>query len=114
MITVFKSTQWHHGQTNCGTGGLSSQLTHCQYNGIQFYVRENVTGIPSFLVSSGERWGDKTGSKPRQSRQVLELLAPEKHFEVIKQAVLIADALHRPVLKNNAFTLQWIKNNIKF
>jgi hypothetical protein len=107
-IQVLSITWWHHGQSNFGgSTGLSSQVTKCCHQGVVFYVRENVNGIPSFNISSGERWGDKIGRKPRMDRQVLELACPPEYFDQLADLVRSADPLGRPVTANNRFTVQW-------
>lgn len=108
-IKVLDKTSWHFGSNNCGSGGMSGQLTKCLLEGrIVFYVRENLKGINTFLISSGERWGDKEGwSTPRPERQSLDLLAPVLHWHMIAEAVREADTLNRPVHKSRTFTWKW-------
>jgi hypothetical protein len=108
-IKVLGVSCWEFGQSNLkGSSGLTGQVTRCEYQGIVFYVRENVNATPAFNISSGERWGDKVGRKPSRFRQSLELLAPELHWEEIAQLVRQADTLGRPVLRNKLFNRAFI------
>ena len=112
MVRVVGRSFWTFGQTNMSTGGLQGQLTHCIYQDrIPFYVRENVNGIPSFLISSSERWGDKTGKRPRKERMVLELCAPPKFWQAIAEVVHLTDTLKRPVLPNGRFNKKFIREH---
>lgn len=112
MFKVIKTFYWHHRTTNTGTGGLTSQVTICQYKDILFFVRENINGISSFLISSGERWGDKVGLKRiRKERQTLELLCREDKWEEIAVMIHEVDEYHRPVLRNERFTENWVRSN---
>lgn len=108
-ITVVERTSWHFGKNNCGYGGMSGQLTKCLFeDNIEFYVRENLKGIDTFLISSSERWGDKQSlGSPRKARQSLDLLAPEQHWDRIAEAVREADCHKRPVYKAKGFTWKW-------
>lgn len=108
MITVIETSRWIFGQGNIrGADGLIGQVTRCELDGVEFYVRENVTAISSFQISSAERMGDKVGRKPSSRRQSLELLAPADKWEEISQAVKQTDTLKRPVLHNAGFTWDW-------
>lgn len=109
-IEFLDTTSWIFGaKTNTGVGGLVGQVTKCRWRGrVIFYVRENVRGVDSFNISSGERWGEKVGlSKPRKARWSLDLLAPDQHWEAIAKDVQEVDPHHRPVLRNSAFTTEW-------
>jgi hypothetical protein len=109
-IEVLDIYYWIHNQTNCSFGGTMGQVTYCRYKDQVFYVRENLTGLPSFFISSGERWGDKIGtSKPRYERQVLELLAHPRSWAMLAEVVHQTDTLKRPVVKNRAFNNAFIK-----
>lgn len=113
MIIVVEKYDWYFGKTNCGDGGQVGQVTRCQFNDIEFWVRENINGIHSFYVSSGERLGDKIGrSKTRNSRQVLELLCPFYCWDLIARHVHEADPLHRPVTRNRLFNKNFLKGII--
>jgi hypothetical protein len=109
MIKVIMVTHWHYGQANSGLlSGLSSQVTLCSWKGLVFCVRENTNGVDSFLVGSGERWGDKIGKRPGKARQLLELYAPAGYWDVIKDLVQQADPLNRPVKNNKLFNKKWV------
>lgn len=103
IIEVLDKAPWIFSQDNMSNGGLIAQVTKCKINDVIFYVRENVNGVNSFEISSGERWGDKAGSKPSRHRQVLELYAPEPVWEILKKAVEREDGLKRKVFKNRNF-----------
>jgi hypothetical protein len=109
MINIINIAYWHHGSDNCGNGGVVSQVTHCKVENIEFYVRENINGINSFLISSGERWGDKVGKTARKGRGVLELLAPVDQWDRIAALVHAEDTLKRHVKPNRLFTTAWAK-----
>lgn len=114
-MEVLQTAPWYFGQANVdknGTG-LTGQLSKCRHDGVVFYVRENVNQSESFLVSSGERWGDKTGARPSKRRQVLEISAPMPHVKALAVLVAKADALKRPVLINRRFTAQWAEDYFK-
>lgn len=113
QVEVLRKTSWHYGQGNMGQGGLSGQVTLCRWNGIAFCVRENTNGVDSFLISSDERWGDKIGNKPTRARQVLELYAPESHWQEIRAVVHESDGLKRYVKANKNFDRRWIINAFK-
>ncbi len=111
LIRVIAVNIWSFGETNTSEGGLVGQVTHCMYkNWIPFYVRESVRGIHSFFISSGERWGDKVGRKPRAARQVLELRAPGLWWQEIADAVREMDTLKRRVLPNRNFNRDFIRD----
>lgn len=115
-IKVIEKTTWRFAKSNCGEGGLIGQVTKCRFDGITFYVRENVNGIDSFLISSGERLGDKTGKNPVKSRQVLELFAPKKFWPFLMKKIAETDSLKRPVFPNKKFNKKFIQqvfNNTK-
>jgi hypothetical protein len=96
----------HWGGLNNPHGGLEGKLTKCRLNGLVFYVRENVAVMGGqFLVSSGERMGWKQGRLSRRHAQILELAAPEVHWDRIAAVVHHADSLKRPVVKNGHFTI---------
>lgn len=108
LINVLQVGSWVFGQSNlAGSTGLIGQVTRCELDGVEFYVRENVTAIPSFQISSAERMGDKVGRKPSRRRQALELLAPADRWDEIAAEVKRADRLGRPVLLNRSFTWSW-------
>ena len=73
-----------------------------------FYVRENIA-CPGghFHVSAGERMGWKLGRLSRLHAQVLELAAPEYHWDRLAGLVHAMDTLKRPVRKNRRFTGRW-------
>jgi|GEM_PF-5598746 hypothetical protein len=108
MIEFVDNRIWLFGQDSTSRGGLVGQVTKCRWNGeATFYVRENIRGVGSFLVSSGERWGDKNGSKPRRERWSLDLLATDDQWDVIAEQVRLVDIHHRPVLRSKSFTWTW-------
>ena len=72
-----------------------------------FYTRENINGINSFCINSGERWGDKTGKKPRNIRQTLELCCNPSFYSMIAPLIREDDPFHRPVWKNKNLTFNW-------
>lgn len=114
MIRVVRKTFWSFGATNMSEGGLIGQLTHCIYKDqVPFYVRENVNGIPTFFISSSERWGDKTGKQPRPERMALELCAPPKYWQTIADVVHITDTLKRPVFRNSRFNKKFIQDQFE-
>lgn len=114
MIEVIEIFEWHHHRNIAGGGGITSQLTHCRFNGIDFWVRENINNINSFEeVSSGERFGQKEGFSIRKSRQCLEILCPANQEHYFCDLVAASDGLKRAVKTNREFTLQWIRANIK-
>lgn len=105
MITVLDKKHWHFGGGNLPGQGCTGQVTKCaDADGIVFYVRENLNAISSFQISSGERWGDKCGKRPRRERQSLELFAPDDQWDRLAMLVNQLDPLHRPVLKNREFS----------
>jgi hypothetical protein len=109
-LKVLEVWYWIHQQTNLSLGGMMGQVTYCKYDGIPFYVRENLTGIPSFYISSAERWGDKVGTgKPRPERQVLELLAHPRYWDKLAEIVYRYDGLKRRVVKNKRFNAAFIR-----
>lgn len=110
MIEVLGLTTWQFGQTNMSVGGQMGQVTRCRYNKIvEFYTRENITGINSFIIGSGERWGDKVGSgKVRRERQVLELFAPKGVWVEIADFVTGINPLKRKVVENVNFNKSFI------
>jgi|SRR5579859_6395739 len=109
-LVVLNVWTWTHQETNLSLGGIIGQVTHCKYNEIPFYVRENLTGIPSFYISAGERWGDKVGTgKPRSERQVLELLAHPSDWKRLAEVVRQYDSSNRPVRWNPRFNAAFIK-----
>jgi len=109
-IKVLNVYYWINSQTNTSYGGRISQVTHCSYNGIPFYVRENNNGVASFLISSSERMGDKVNeTKIRKVRQALELLAPPEHWDKLADIIRHYDPLRRAVLKNIRFNSHFIK-----
>ena len=107
-IQVLDKTIWSFGESSIKAGGMVGQLTKCKVNDIVFYVRENLKGINTFHITSGERWGDKTGMRePRKERQSLDLLAPKEHWDMIAALVHEQDHMKRPVLKAKSFTWEW-------
>lgn len=112
MLELVKYGFWNFNVDNSGhASGLVGQITHCTFEGATFYTRENVNAIPTFLISSNERWGEKAGNKPRKERQSLELYVPnpDKWAQIV-EVVKAADPLKRPVLKNREFNQKWIDN----
>lgn len=108
MIEILESTCWFFGENSVSHGGMIGQLTKCRYNRVIFYVRENLKGINSFIISSGERWGDKNGtSKPRRERWSLDLCAPTEHWDTLAALVHEQDYYKRPVLKAKRFSYHW-------
>lgn len=87
------------------------------------YVRENLRIADTFLMSSNARLGITGGSmaggrrpasgiNPRTTsvgRSVLELAARPEDWEPLAKAVAEADTLHRPVLRNRAWSLRKAK-----
>lgn len=120
-MKVIATTTWKFGQDNRAMGGLIGQVTACEHEGVKFFVRENVTALPSFEISSGERWGDKRGAKPAPRRQSLELFLPPQrahHWQCWQELAAVVkslDPLGRPVLPNRNFNktfilkLRWIE-----
>lgn len=107
MITVQDTSSWYYGKANiAGSSGLVGQVTKCEYEGVIFFVRENTNNIPSFLISSSVRYGDKAGSKPSKARQCLELAAPEHNWEAIAEIIRQTDPMKRPVNRNKSFNLK--------
>lgn len=102
MITVLRIGQWGILKNSCRYGCLTCQVTECKWNGITFYVRENIVG---------ER--DQLGSKLSQMRYILEVLAPNNHIHKIITLVKERDGLHRDVKQNKDFNQAFIKT-IKF
>jgi len=110
MITIIQKYTWTFGQNNCGCGGQIGQVTRCRTDGIEFWVRENITGIDSFLISSAERHGEKEGlGKVRASRQVLDLLCHPLYWDHVAELVHDHDPLHRPVIHNARFNKAFVK-----
>jgi hypothetical protein len=113
MITVIEKYYWYHHHNIASGGGIESQLTLCSYDGIMFWVRENINALDSFAeISSGERFGEKEGWNLRKSRQCLEVFVPaqfERRSREIIAVVSKADTLRRPVKTNKLFNQQWIK-----
>lgn len=110
-IEILDTAVWIFGQSNMSSGGLVGQVTKCKCNETIFYVRENVRAVPSFQVSSGERWGDKNGTgKPRRSRWNLDLLAPDLYWDEFAKLVHENDGLKRPVMKARDFTWEWAES----
>lgn len=108
MIEVLEKTVRFFGTNSVRYGGMIGQLTKCHYNGVIFYVRENLKGINSFYISSGERWGDKQSlSTPRRERQSLDLLAPKKMWVEIAAQVNLEDTLSRKVMRSRTFNWKW-------
>jgi hypothetical protein len=95
-------------------GGLEGLLTKCRFDGIVFYVRENIA-CPGghFHVSAGERMGWKQGRLSRRHAQILELAAPEDDWNRIATTVHEVDRLKRPVRKNRRFTFKWAEATLK-
>ena len=85
-----------------------ANLLNVDGTGITFFVREGISGINSFLISSNERWGDKAGSRPSKQKQVLELFAPAQYWQSIKELVEEADGLQRRVYFNKNFSQKFI------
>lgn len=111
-IEVLRTGIWTTGRNNQSMDSLGLQITLCQYDNIVFCVRENINGIPSFNISAGERWGDKTSKRPRPARQSLELLAPADVWEKIADLVKANDPHKRPVLRNTRFTWGWVSHHL--
>ena len=111
MIQVLHTDIWIFSQNSCRTGGQVGQITACKFEQTVFYTRENINGIDSFFISSGERMGDKTDKVPRKERQVLELVAPDDKWNDIAAIVYNLDPLKRKVIKNEHFNINWIKTN---
>jgi hypothetical protein len=100
--------QVHWGGLNNPHGGLEGMLTKCRFDGIVFYVRENIAGQGGhFHVSSGERMGWKQGRLSKRHTQILELAAPEHEWSRIATIVHDADSFGRPVRRNQRFTVKW-------
>lgn len=112
-IKIIEKKLWHFSKTNEGSGGLVGQVSKCRFEGVVFYVRENVTGIDSFTISFGDRWGDKIGSKPSPGRQVLEILAPKHFIPFLKRKVTESDQLKRRVITNSSFNKKFIDSIFK-
>lgn len=107
MINVQEISSWIYAQANtAGSSGLVGQVTKCEYEGIIFFVRENTNNVPSFLISSSVRWGDKCGSIPSKRRQCLELAAPDDVWQAIAHVIHFVDPLRRPVNNNKSFNLK--------
>lgn len=115
-VTVIKQTDWIFGKNSCSAGGQIGKVTHAKIDatGVEFYVRENITGIDSFEINSNERWGDKESHSPvRRERQSLELLVPKGNWDEVAEAVKANDPLGRPVRKTRAFTLFFVAEVFK-
>lgn len=112
MIDLIERLTWTHSARsyNGSAGGLSSQVTICEYAGIRFAVRENITGTSSFFTSSNVRQGDKSGRRPSAHRQSLELLAAPESWDALAILVASEDALGRVVLRNRTFTWAWVES----
>jgi hypothetical protein len=95
-------------------GGLEGRLTKCRFDGIVFYVRENIAVHGGhFHVSAGERMGWKQGRLSSRHAQILELAAPEKDWEKLAAIVHQVDRLKRPIRKNRRFTIKWAEATLK-
>ena len=106
--------QVHWGGLNNPHGGLEGMLTKCRFDGIVFYVRENIAVHGGhFHVSAGERMGWKQGRLSSRHAQILELAAPEKDWEKLAAIVHQVDRLKRPIRKNRRFTIQWAERILK-
>jgi hypothetical protein len=111
MIEWIKYGFWNFGNADFshGLNGMVGQVTHCKADGIEFWTRENTNGVPTFLISSAERWGEKAGATPRKERQSLELYVPnpdlwDKIFEVVKAN----DTVPRRIMQNKQFNRAWL------
>lgn len=112
-LEVISSFFWIHYQNNMSEGGLVMQVTSCRIGNVEFYVRENINGVDSFMISSGERQGDKAGRKPSLKRNILEQSAPSAYWNEIASVVRKNDTLNRPVKRNRMFTRDWVYALIK-
>lgn len=95
---------------------LEGQVTKLQLDDVIFYVRENLNGADSFHVSSPERWAEKGGNNadrgPRSHRQILDLCAPDEHWDRLAALVHEADSLKRQVRRHRTFTTKWAEEHL--
>jgi len=113
---VLEQVPWqvHWGGLNNPHGGLEGRLTKCRFDGIVFYVRENIAVLGGhFHVSAGERMGWKQGRLSKRHTQILELAALEKDWNRLAPIVHDVDRLKRPVRKNRRFTIKWAEATLK-
>jgi hypothetical protein len=97
-----------HGES----GGIDGQLTKCRLaDGLVFYVRENCAR-DHFNTSAGERMAMKRGEKTR-GVDVLELCCPADRWDEVAALVGRADAMRRPVRRNQRFTAAWAERELK-
>lgn len=117
-VTVLDRCLWKSGGGILPDQKLWGQVTKCELTGtgIVFYVRENLDGSVSFVMSSGQRWGEKGGNGKgtiTKGRQILELSAPEQHWTWIAEVVASVDPMARPVRRNKRFTATWAEDQLK-
>lgn len=108
---LIKYSFWNFGSADFshGLNGLVGQVTHCRFGNITFWTRENANGVPTFLVSAPERWGDKAGATPRKERQSLELYVPHlDSWDEIFEMVKANDSINRRIMQNREFNQAWI------
>jgi hypothetical protein len=113
-LEVLAQTDWivHGGGCNNAAGGQGGKLTKCRVAGAVCYVRENLA-INHFGMSSNQRLSLKRGKPSKSIPQILELLAPDDHWEAIAAVVKAEDGLRRNVRKNRRFTWKWAERQFQ-
>jgi hypothetical protein len=99
IVATYRAEEGHTAQ---GQGGWYFQVTVVQLGHVLGYVREKLLTKPSFMMSAGERWGQKHGRI--KGEQVLLLAAPDDSWDQIAAQVRAGDAKRRPVLRNRQWT----------
>jgi predicted DNA-binding WGR domain protein len=112
MLEVLEVGYWAFGGGTLREHLCEGQITKCGWQGIVFYVRENLDGGWSFYISSNERLSDKGSGRgrgrPSLRRNVLDLRTQyESDWDAAADVVRSHDTLQRPVLRNRRFTVRW-------
>lgn len=113
VLVVLAVGSWQFGGGIMPGQKQVGQVTKIDVGGVMCYVRENLDGRQSFLISSGQRWAEKGGNRadrrPMQERQILDLCAPAAVWDQVASLVHHTDAHRRPVRRYRCFTSQWAK-----
>lgn len=111
MLKVIQQCDWSPWSGLNNADGLVGKLTHCESNGVQFFVREN-TKYDSFALNAGARIAMKQGRGPR-GLAVLELCAADGAWDELAATITALDPMSRPVRRNRLFTKAWALDQFK-
>lgn len=111
-VEILAAGRWESVPGHVGrSDGWFGRVTKARMAGVTFYTREAFL-MDQFMMTANEREGLKRGKRPKDAIEVLELCAPEDHWDQIARQVQVQDPLHRPIRRNQRFTVAWAEEQL--